>query len=333
MKITDLKFRYNKTDTGRPPILDIGHLQISETGCHAVLGPNGCGKTTLLKLIAGLLVPDSGVIDGKDGAVLVHQNPYLLSGTVYHNVAYGLKIRRIHGEEIRRRVLTELDRWGLGHLKDRHSSRLSGGEKQRTAIARAMILRPGILLLDEPTSSVDPEKIGQMEKLIAEVVETDTTVIMSTHNMEFAYRVADTITRMMDGKQVGSEENVISGEVFRRDEFFNHFRTGNTVLYSPGHDGNFSKAVFSFNDVILSRNNISSSARNILETEVIDINTENGYCIIGLDAGFRFRARISTASLQLLDLKTGRQDLLAAQVLGNQALLAGGFSDTRESFS
>jgi molybdopterin-binding protein len=287
-------------------VLDIDSIDIVSAGCYAILGPNGCGKTTLLKLIGNLLKPGSGTVSVQAKAVLVHQHPYLLSGTVFNNVAYGLRIKKLPKKDISVLVSAELDRWGLSHLKDRQSAKLSGGEKQRTAIARAMVLKPDILLLDEPTASVDPENISQMEDLIADVIRRGTTVILSTHHIDFAYRVADSIIRLNRGRLAEVHENIISGHLIGSDESFNFFEAEGTMLYCPGRDGDFRRAVFSSNDVILSKEDVKSSARNSLKAEIISIDKNGNEVIVKLKAGFTFRARISSVSAAELGIGAGQ---------------------------
>jgi tungstate transport system ATP-binding protein len=310
ISIRGLKFSYelpvSRTRRGEPfHVLDLQELELPNGGCHVILGPNGCGKTTLLKLIAGLLQPTAGRLVMNAKAVLVHQRPYLLSGTVYHNVSYGLKIRKTPKPEIEERVSTELENWGLSPLRDRSSSKLSGGEKQRTAIARAMVLRPDILLLDEPTASVDPDNITQMEELIDQILSSGTTVILSTHHLDFAYRMADSILRLQRGRPVPAHENIITGRVTGREESFNIFEAGGTRLYCPGRDGNFRRAVFSENDVILSVGKIHSSARNVLESTVIRIEDVGAEVVVGLESGFPFNVKISKTSAEELCIKPG----------------------------
>ncbi|MDC7227910.1 MAG: ATP-binding cassette domain-containing protein [Spirochaetales bacterium] len=304
MKVENIVFRYSSADSGRPA-LNLELLELPRSGCHALLGPNGCGKTTLLKILAGFLVPESGRVEGNEDGVLVHQHPYLLSASVFNNVAYGLKVRRISKKEIEQRVDAELERWGLSELRNRHCMHLSGGERQRTAIARAMVLNPAILLLDEPTASIDPDNVTHMEGLIDEVIKAGTAVVFSTHHVDFAYRVADSINRMHHGRIVATPENVISGSVVDRDEGFNIFDAAGTRIHCPGRDGDFKRIVFSANDVILLREKINSSARNVLDSTVVSLEAEGQNVIVGLNCGFDFRVRVSSDSAEELKLQSG----------------------------
>ncbi|MFQ5855003.1 MAG: ABC transporter ATP-binding protein [Anaerolineae bacterium] len=185
----------------------------------ALLGPSGCGKTTTLRLIAGLLQPTSGDIgfDGrsvlrlppeKRGAVMVFQQHLLFPFmSVVGNVAFGLKMRRVAREEIRRRVAEALEMVKLAGFEDRWPDELSGGQRQRVALARALVVRPRLLLLDEPLSNLDPEL---REELRAEIVDLQQhvgiTTVFVTHDQSEAVTVADRIALMLDGTiaQVGA---------------------------------------------------------------------------------------------------------------------------------
>ena len=152
--------------------LDIDELTIGEGRLYTLTGANGAGKSTLLNILAFLSPPTSGEIfysgkrvDWNHGSMeeyrrkvtLLHQSPYLFEGTVYDNVAFGLKARGIQGEAQRRRVDKALDTAGLPGFRDRKARELSGGEAQRVAMARALVLEPEVLLLDEPLANIDRE--------------------------------------------------------------------------------------------------------------------------------------------------------------------------------
>ena len=155
--------------------LDIEELTIAEGRLYTLTGANGAGKSTLLSILAFLTPPTSGEIfyagkrvDWSQGSVeeyrrkvtLLHQSPYLFGGSVDDNVAFGLKVRGIPGEERRRRIDEALDVVGLRGFRDRKARELSGGESQRVAMARALALKPEVLLLDEPLANIDRETTG-----------------------------------------------------------------------------------------------------------------------------------------------------------------------------
>ena len=120
---------------------------------------------------------------------LLHQSPYLFEGTVHANVAFGLKARGIPGDERRRAVEKALDIVGLQGFGDRKARELSGGETQRVAMARALVLKPEVLLLDEPLANIDRETTGLLETVIASLPAQGTTVVMTTHNPDHPGRL------------------------------------------------------------------------------------------------------------------------------------------------
>src|SRR5204863_4686431 len=154
---------------GRATVLDVPRLEIHGGGTLALIGPNGAGKSTLLRVMGLLQPPTIGAIrfhgervNGESSLRMrrrmasIFQEPLLLNASVYDNAALGLTIRRLTKAEIRRRVLPWLERLGIAALAPRRVRTLSGGELQRTSLARALALEPELLLLDEPFSSLDP---------------------------------------------------------------------------------------------------------------------------------------------------------------------------------
>ena len=184
--------------------LDIEELTIAEGRLYTLTGANGAGKSTLLSILAFLAPPTSGEIfyagkrvDRDHGTVeeyrrkvtLLHQSPYLFGGSVDDNVAFGLKVRGIRGEELRRRIDEALDVVGLRGFRDRKARELSGGEAQRVAMARALALKPEVLLLDEPLANIDRETTGLLEAVIASLPAQGTTVVMTTHDPDHPGRL------------------------------------------------------------------------------------------------------------------------------------------------
>jgi len=308
------------------PAVSLDRLELQSGGIHVVAGGNGSGKTTLLKLLNALLVPQEGqvlfrgrpvcraaVADREALAalrresVLVHQDPYLLEGTVYQNLAYALRLRRLGEGETRRRVGRALEEVGLPGFAHRRARRLSGGEKQRVALARALALEAPVLLLDEPTANVDVGSTELLEELIIRVAAQGRTVILSSHNRPFAYRVGTALLSLEQGRPVPSRHNVFKGLVESTDERFTCFRSGSGLLRCPAQQGRFSTAVLALDDVILSREPIQTSAQNQLTGRVLDTRREGALVRVSLDCGLSVpvQAAITEYSRQSLGVVPG----------------------------
>jgi len=187
-------------------ILDGLDLEISGEGISVILGPNGTGKTLLLRLLAGLLPPDGGVIAWSGAALppgrlaMVFQQPMMLRMTVFTNVEFALRPQAMTAAERRARTHEVLERVGLAHRAKDCARLLSGGERQRLALARAWAMRPRLLLLDEPTASLDPSATEQVERIIREIRTEGAKVLMTTHNLGQATRLADDIIFLAGGR-------------------------------------------------------------------------------------------------------------------------------------
>ena len=212
------------------PVLDHINLYINDKEFLTLLGPSGCGKTTTLRIIGGFATPTSGdvLFDGvrindvppyrrqintvfQKYALFPHMN-------VFENVAFGLRMQKrpdpkdpsgkrrvkIPETEIRQRVLEMLEVVSLKGFENRKPDALSGGQQQRVAIARALALHPDILCFDEPTSALDPELTGEVLRVLRDLADRKTTMIIVTHEMHFARDVADRIM-FMDGGVVVEE--------------------------------------------------------------------------------------------------------------------------------
>jgi len=200
-----------------------------------LIGTNGAGKTTLLRVIGGLEERDKGniLLDGKDIngkklrqiATLVFQKTVMFNRSVHGNLAYGLKIRGKKDSEIKEKIDRELLAVGLRNFEKRKARKTSGGEQQRIALARAFLLNPRILLLDEPTANLDPNNAIMIERAIASRKRGDEIIIMATHNLAQAKRLADEIIHIYNGRIV--ERSV-------PDEFFNTPRSEITRKFING---------------------------------------------------------------------------------------------------
>jgi tungstate transport system ATP-binding protein len=171
-----------------------------------ILGPNGAGKSVLLRLCHGLLRPTSGRIDwhnkrrARRRHAMVFQRPIMLRRSTLANVTYALRLARVRSGQRRRRALAKLEAVGLAHLADRPARRLSGGEQQRVALARAWALEPEVLFLDEPTASLDPSATRLIENVIEAMHRAGTKIVMTTHDLGQAHRVADEIIFLDRGR-------------------------------------------------------------------------------------------------------------------------------------
>ena len=187
-------------------LLDGLGLRLDGKGCTVVMGPNGAGKSVLLRVLHGLLAPTSGRIDWNgrppnevtDRQSLVFQSPVLLRRTVAENVEFVLRARGLE----RDLVGPTLESVNLAHKARQPARRLSGGEAQRLALARALATKPEVLLLDEPTASLDPRATLAVEDIVRGAIAAGTRAIFVTHDVGQARRLADDVVFLADGKVV-----------------------------------------------------------------------------------------------------------------------------------
>ena len=214
IELRDLLIQRNGRD-----VLSIDLLDIKRGETLAVVGPNGAGKSTLLLALAGLLKPASGeiIFNGNPLSKLddleyrrkisfVFQDPLLLDMTVEQNISLGLKFRNTPKEEIHARVWKWIKHLGIESLAKRRAAQLSGGEAQRVSLARAFVLEPELLLLDEPFSSLDPPTRAKMlEDLSVLLAQDHGTAVFVTHNLNEAAKMSHRVAVIVGGmvRQVG----------------------------------------------------------------------------------------------------------------------------------
>lgn len=215
--------------------LDLVNLEVSGGKIIVLIGVNGAGKTTLLRIIAGLEKQDRGsiIFNGKNVTdkelrqitTLVFQRTAMFSRSVYDNLAFGLKIRGKSDSEIKDKITEALHNIGLKNFEKRRAKKISGGEQQRISLARAFLLEPKILLLDEPTANLDPNSATIIEKAIMSRRHQDNIIIMATHNLNQAKRMGDEIVHVHDGRLI---------EVASPREFFENPRSEITRKFING---------------------------------------------------------------------------------------------------
>ena len=174
----------------------------------ALVGANGSGKTTLLRLLHGQLRHNGQRRAATDGAgcepaqAMVFQRPFLLRLSVWHNLLLALWLARVPRAERRARALQALERVGLADQRERPARVLSGGQQQRLALARAWAVRPRVLFLDEPTASLDPGAKREVEQLVTEFAQEGMALVMSTHNLGQAKRLATRVVYLEGGRVI-----------------------------------------------------------------------------------------------------------------------------------
>lgn len=218
IEVIDLKKDYEKN----VPVVTGVTFDVYDGEFLSILGASGCGKTTILRMLIGVLTPTSGQIymDGvnitklsptKRNMGIVFQNYALFeSMTVFMNVAYALKIR--HDAHYSEKAMNMLERMGLTELKDKKPAELSGGQQQRVAIARTMVLRPDVILFDEPLSALDVStRLAIRKEIKALQTEFGVTMIYVTHDQEEAFTMSDRIMVMRDGRieQIATPDELI----------------------------------------------------------------------------------------------------------------------------
>ena len=265
-------------------VLDVPDIEFEIYKKYSIVGPNGSGKSTLLNILSLLDKPTQGDVlyNGENvwksskkvkyfryNMVLVLQHPFLFNTTVFNNVSFGLKIKSIPKKEIRKRVTEILEQVGLEGFENRNAKKLSGGEMQRVAIASAAVLKPKVLLLDEPTSNLDHSGTFALEKIIDNL---NATVILTTQNIEQAYRLNSKPLSIVNSKIVlNSIDNLFFGEITNGDN-------GKTIAISENVNfaivsekvGN-SHIFVEPSSIIVSNRKLLSSARNNFKGKILQI--------------------------------------------------------------
>ena len=208
--LRDVEVRY-----GRVVALRQISLRLAPGERVALVGSNGSGKSTLLRVLHGLIDPARGELVRGPGSqpAMLFQRPYMLRTSSVNNVALGLWLRGQRWAQARRLALDALARVGLAELAGRSAKTLSGGQQQRLALARAWVLQPDLLLLDEPTASLDPAAKREVEALIAELASA-MTVVFASHNLGQVKRLATRVIYMEQGRVLA---DLPTGQFFKGD--------------------------------------------------------------------------------------------------------------------
>jgi molybdopterin-binding protein len=339
---------------GNRTVLNEVTLQIDKGEILGLLGPNGSGKTTLLKILAFLEKPDLGevkflgvTVTDKNAepmrlhSTIVFQRNLLFSTSVYGNIAYGLKMRRLPQNTIREEVKKALRLVELEGFEKRSAKKLSGGEQQRVALARALVLGTELLLLDEPTANLDPKNTQIMEEVIAKINhELKTTIVIATHNMFQAKTLPHRIALINEGKITETGE---TAEIFSRlsknlasfAAVENTF-TGNakataegTTMVDIGSDVRIEAPIqregvvsvfVNPQDIILSKSALASSARNVFKGRIIEIYDLGALVKLKVDIGKPFTVQITKRSFSGMALNLNTEVFIAFKASSVQVI-------------
>lgn len=319
--------------------IDQVNLEIKTNEYFVILGPSGSGKTLLLELIAGIWQVDSGDIYMDDANVtytslekrgmgFVYQNYMLFPHkTVYENIAFGLNMKKVDKEEVKARVDEMMKLLHIDHLGHRMPRTLSGGEQQRTALARALIINPRVLLMDEPMSALDRRTRDDLILQMKELHEKfDITLVHVTHNFDEALALADRIAIMRDGRisQVGNSteifrhpkdkfvadfvgvENIIKGVARKDGDKMTMIDTGNISIYSTEEREGDVHVTVRPEDIILSNKKVDTSARNVFQGKITEIIDNGALIKLTVDVGEPIIVFLTRQSFLEMDLNIGR---------------------------
>lgn len=316
------------------------NTRIGKGTSTTLVGPTGSGKTVMLRLIDLLEKPSSGTIyfEGTDANEsnnirldvrrqigMVFQKPLAFKASVYDNIAYGLKIRG-RKENMDKKIKELLELIGLPGYENRNALKLSGGETQRLALARAMITDPRLLLLDEPTANLDPISKKKMEELILKINrESETTIIMTTHDLSQGQKLADRMIILYNGQilQSGTPdrifkkpknrfvadfvgiENVMSGQIESSSDGLVKIKTDSITVFTLTEKVGKVNFTVRPDEITVSRERMQTSARNTIQGEVNEIIDTGSLIKLLVDTGELFTVFITRESLSELNITIG----------------------------
>ena len=228
MKLFEMK--HIKKSFGALDVLRDISLEVDQGEVLSIIGPSGSGKSTLLRCATGLEILDSGEIikNGKIGLVFQNFNLFPHFSVIKNIVDAPIKVQKRDKKEVYAQARELLKKMGLSDKENYYPYQLSGGQQQRVSIARALCMNPDILFFDEPTSALDPELTGEILKVIKDLAAEHITMVIVTHEMNFAKDISDRIIFMDDGLIAveGTPQEVFSSEHVRMKEFLGKFHQG-----------------------------------------------------------------------------------------------------------
>jgi tungstate transport system ATP-binding protein len=328
---------------GKRTVLDVPLVEVMPNKILVLIGPNGSGKTTLMLCLSLLLKPTGGKIlyQGKtvpDGVSMMQmrrrfavafQEPLLLNTSVWDNVTLGLRMRGMKGADMTKRARYWLERLGIDSLSNQNARTLSGGEAQRASLARAFVLQPEILFLDEPFAAVDtPTRQVLFGDMLNILQDTRCTTVMVTHDRSEAQNLAHRIAILMNGRIVQSGtpkeifaspadeviarfvgmENVLEGAQISNNDCIAEVQIQNHIIQgiSTCQTGSRVYVCIRPEDITLVLAPVSTSARNVFPGKITSIILSGALVRVNLDCGFSLTALITKMSSDEMGLAVGK---------------------------
>jgi len=314
--ISAFRLRGARVDFASSTALDAPHLDIEAAAITAVVGPNGSGKSTLLRVLSLLQPLSNGTLEvlgtpvgGRERELLplrrrvtyVAQSPLLFRRSVRANLAYGLGAG---GRAAQSRLEAALEVVGLAGFADRAAAELSGGEAQAVALARAIALDRECVICDEPTAHLDQDRVPLIEAALAALRDRGKTVVVSTHDLEQACRLTESVVALDSGRLVPAPRlNVLAG-VTRREGDQLVFASGDLRI-ALGEATAAQSVSIDADDILVSRAPLDSSARNCIPGTVTALQPDQRGILVNVDCGRPLTARITSVSQARLALAVG----------------------------
>ncbi|MFC1664030.1 ATP-binding cassette domain-containing protein [Pseudomonadota bacterium] len=311
-QLKDIQYHY-----AQQRALNIETLNIRAGAVTALVGPNGSGKSTLLSILALIRQPSHGHVKffqerienrnldiNRKRIGLIQQNPYLLRGSVRKNVELGLRLRgrvKPEGVQTTDQVMQKL---GIAMLVARSVSHLSGGEAQRVALARSLVLEPEVLLLDEPFTHLDKGSYQEIETIIDDYAHAQKrTVVFSSHDRLRSQLIADEVFSVVDGRVIKSSlVNLYKGQVDKQNRVFD---TGNLHIRLPNVSSLGMHLAIEPAQIVLSHAPLDSSMRNAFEGRIVGLVEESGQVRVTVQTGEQFEVLVTRDSVSLQQLGLG----------------------------
>jgi molybdopterin-binding protein len=306
------------------------NLEIDQNEVLGIIGHSGAGKTTLLRLLAGLEYPTKGILEFKGRKIkretrkflrkqvtMLFQTPLFLRGSVYSNLEYALRLMKVPESERSFRVNKALERIRLEHFRERNARSLSGGEQKRVALARAILIDPLVLVLDEPTSNLDPINSRIMANIIEEEAK-ERCIIIATHDYSQIKLLTDRTVSLEYGKvnEVGITKDLLAFTKFTDNVFtgtskqvngITHVDIGGLIIMVASKLDKKPTIHVRPEDIIVSKNSIDTSARNQFKGKITSLRDHNSAVRIDVNVGKIISVQITRKSFKEMGLNIGSE--------------------------